>query len=100
MSVSVRRAQERRMRLPRQRDVIGELSGTGQETVIFLALDAGADERGFHIFPPIARAPAMMLFTMLWYPVQRQRLPSSASRTSFSLGSGWCFAKSSAFITM
>ena len=45
----------------------------------------------------MAFAPAMMLLTMLWYPVQRQRLPSRASRTSCSEGLGLRTAKSSGF---
>ena len=54
----------------------------------------------FYFAEAMARAPAAMLLTMLWYPVQRQKLPSSASRTSLSLGAGLDFAKSIAFITM
>jgi hypothetical protein len=52
--------------LVRQGDVVGVLAGAGEEAVVFLALDTCADERGVHILPPIAFAPAMMLFTMLW----------------------------------
>jgi hypothetical protein len=63
--VRVRRAQERGVRLARQRDVVGELPGAGEEAVVFLALDARADQRGVHSLPPMAFAPAMMLFTML-----------------------------------
>src|SRR5688572_12584083 len=64
--VRVRRTHERGIRLVRQRDVVGVLPGAGQEAVVLLARDARADQRGVHIFPPIARAPAMMLLTMLW----------------------------------
>jgi hypothetical protein len=42
------------------------LPGAGEETVVLFAQDARADQRGIHSFPPIARAPAMMLLTMLW----------------------------------
>src|SRR3954468_5474315 len=62
----VRRANESCVRLVRQGHVVGVLSRAGQEAVILLALDARADQRSIHIFPPIACAPAMMLLTMLW----------------------------------
>ena len=39
-------------------------------------------------------------FTMLWYPVQRQRLPSSPSRTSVSVGDGFSASSEVAAITM
>src|SRR6266851_8462036 len=42
----------------------------------------------------------MIAKTMLWYPVQRHRLPSRYSRTSRSLGRGLFFTRSSALITM
>src|SRR5687768_9196381 len=66
LRVCVGGAYERRIGLVRHRHVIGVLAGAGEEAVILLARDARADERGVHNLPPIAFAPAMMLFTMLW----------------------------------
>ena len=62
----VRRSHERRVRLPRQRDIVGIHAGAGEEAVILLALDPRPDQRCRHSLPPIARAPAMMLLTILW----------------------------------
>ena len=67
--MGVRRAHERRIGLAGQRDVVGVLTGAGEEAVVLLALDARADQGrrggGIHNLPPIALAPATMLFTML-----------------------------------
>ncbi len=44
--------------------------------------------------------PASTALTMLWYPVQRQMLPSSPSRTVFSSRRPWVCARSTALMTM
>ncbi len=64
--VRVGRSHERRVRLARQGDIVGVHAGAGEEAVILLALDPRADQGGRHGLPAIARAPAMMLLTMLW----------------------------------
>src|SRR5216684_1669077 len=64
--VRVRRSHERCVRLPRQRDIVGIHAGAGEEAVILLALDPRPDQGRSHSLPAIARAPAMMLLTILW----------------------------------
>ena len=70
----------------RQREVVDERSASTQERRVLLALDGGADDAlaglgGGHDATPAADATA---WTMLWYPVQRQRLPSRPSRIDAS----------------
>ena len=50
-----------------------------------------------HRAPPAACRTAA---TMLWYPVQRQRFPSSPSRTSASVGSGTSSRSETAAMTI
>ena len=46
------------------------------------------ERRGDHFAVRMVSAAASTDFTMLWYPVHRQRLPSRPSRTSRSVGFG------------
>src|SRR5215472_16349014 len=50
------------------------------------------------VSPRITAAPSMIASTMLWYPVQRQRLPSRYSRTSRSDGLGLFLTRSRALM--
>ena len=96
------RAEDVAVQLPGQVDVVRVAPAPRQEAGVFLPLDRGADSGAVaaHDPPPMAWAPAWTALTMLWYPVQRQRLPSSHSRTSCSPGSGFRLARSTALITI
>src|ERR1700676_5097982 len=86
----MRGPQEARVTLARTIDVRGVVSLPGDEAVVFLAAHRGADAgRTHHRYSAacrpacpgaIARAPAAIALTMLWYPVQGHRLPSSSWR--------------------
>ena len=75
--------------------VVHELGLTRQEGRVFFALDRRADDAADLEFCDRRRhrqtstpAAVWTARTMLWYPVQRQRLPSSACRISSSVGFG------------
>ena len=71
-------------------DVVNELGGAGNLLPALQARGAGSDEPVLaHGAPPAAITASMMER----YPVQRQRLPASASLTSSSVG--WGLSRSS-----
>ena len=75
--VRIRAADDRHEDHPVQLDVVDVRASAAKERIVLLALERRADEprlgRG-HDPTPAAAATAS---TMLWYPVHRQRLPSS-----------------------
>ncbi len=84
--VRVRAADDRHVDGPGQRQVVDEGAASAQQGGVLLALDGRPDVGlgGFgdgHDATPAADATA---FTMLWYPVQRQRFPSSPARIAAS----------------
>src|SRR5436305_10160723 len=112
---------------PRQHHVVGVHASAGDQRRILLAPQALADvaaavgalRGGAHAPTPVtgivgspgdgagsasprcgALAADSTALTMLWYPVHRQRLPASASRTSVSEGSGFCRRRSVAAMLM
>src|SRR5262249_17406336 len=79
--VRVRAADDGHVHRRGQRQVVDERPPPAQEGRVLLALDGRADKSGCgldggHEDTPAAEATAS---TMLWYPVQRQRLPSRPS---------------------
>ena len=86
------------------REELRVLAVLGDERDGLVGGDGGAHvvERGRdHCFVPcICSAAASTDFTMLWYPVQRHRLPSRPRRTSRSLGFGISSISDTAAITM
>src|SRR5262249_60139912 len=65
------------------------------------------ERRGDHALTPASAdvpdsfsAASSTAPTMLWYPVQRQKLPSSPARTSCSVGCGFSASRLVATITM
>ena len=77
----------------------------GEERGVLAALDGRADvagllRRGAHDARPIVVAASWTATTMLWYPVQRQRLPSRPSRMAASLVASPCSISDTAAITM
>src|SRR6185312_9005378 len=85
--VRVRAAQKIGVGLIRAVDVVDVVAFAREEAEIFFAANRGADSGVRHQRPPaISSAPALIAFTILWSPVQRQILPSSHSRISCSDG--------------
>ncbi len=88
--VRVRAADDRHVDGAGQRQVVDEGSAPAQQRCVLLALD-GRPDVGLgglgdgHDATPAADATA---FTMLWYPVQRQRFPSSPVADRGLIGRG------------
>ena len=82
----VRAADDDHVRHRRQCHVVDEGSLSAQERRVLLALDGGSDEARCDLGRAHDATPATdaTAWTMLWYPVQRQRLPSRPSRIAAS----------------
>ena len=100
-------------------DVVGVVALPAEEAQVFLSAYGCANALEAHDRSPcvaggvaysaaclslgacINGCAAAIAFTMLWYPVHRQRLPSRPSRISFSVNpSGWDCTRSTAVMTM
>src|SRR5438132_14042680 len=96
-------AYDRHVQHSRQLDVVDVAALAGQELSVLLAQRRDADAlacvgRDAHAGTPCDADRTAA--TMLWYPVQRQRLPSRPWRISSSLGFGLASSSLIAAITM
>ena len=103
--VCVRAADDDHADRARRGHVVDVRAVAGEERRVLAALDGRADvagllRRGAHDARPIVAAASWTATTMLWYPVQRQRLPSRPSRMAASLVASPCSISDTAAITM
>ncbi len=112
--VGVRAAEHREVQGAGDLDVVRELGFAGEERRVLAPQQPLAEHAGR--FPCVDRhlgapsrfdsqvcylpAAASTDSTMLWYPVQRHRLPSRPMRTSCSVGFGFSLSRLVAAITM
>src|SRR6478672_12895789 len=100
-----RAADEGHVQQAGQHDVVGPVGLAGEQPGVLLAgarlAEFGRRGLGFggHGVTP-ASAARWTALTMFWYPVHRQRLPSSPSRISSSLGWGLVRSRSAAAMIM
>ena len=111
--VGVRAAEDGEVQRAGDLDVVRELGFAGEERGVFAPQQPLAEHTRRFGSSSSCRGPlpigwstcywpaaASTDSTMLWYPVQRHRLPSSPMRTSCSVGFGFSFSRLVAAITM
>src|SRR5947209_2911351 len=95
VGVSHRAAGEGGVEHAGQLHIVDVVAVAGEDARVLRAQDAGADialgrDRVGHLLTPAADSTPSMIVS---YPVQRQRLPESVSRTSASVGFGFSCSK-------